>query len=67
MKLSDNDKTQLYKIEWEGSILDAIDSGVTHDKFDNEELQQAWKKVEELYDRMFPYTRVIDDALDEVL
>lgn len=67
MNLSDNDKTQLYKIEWEGSILDAIDSGVTHDKFDNEELKQAWKKVEELYDRMFPYTRVIEDALDEVL
>ena len=67
MKLSDNDKTQLYKIEWEGSILDAIDSGVTHDKFDNEELRQAWKKVEELYDKMTPYTYIIDDALDEVL
>ena len=30
MKISDNDKELLSKVEWEGSILAAIDSGVNY-------------------------------------
>lgn len=67
MKISDNDKELLSKVEWEGSILAAIDSGVRHEDFENQELQNAWRKVEGLYDRMFPYTRVIEEALDFIL
>lgn len=67
MKISDNDKELLHSIEWEGSILAAIDSGVKHEDFENQELQNAWRKVEELYDQMFPYTRVIEEALDSIL
>lgn len=67
MKISDNDKELLSKVEWEGSILAAIDSGVKHEDFESQELKNAWKKVEEFYDRMFPYTRVIDEALDSIL
>lgn len=67
MELSNTDRDQLYKVEWEGSILDAIDSGVTHTKFDSKELQQAWKNVEELYAKMTPDIDIIDRALDEVL
>jgi len=67
MKISDNDKELLSKVEWEGSILAAIDSGVKHEDFESQELKNAWKKVEEFYDRMFPYTRVIEEALDSIL
>ena len=67
MKISDNDKELLSKVEWEGSILAAIDSGVNHEDFESQELKNAWKKVEEFYDRMFPYTRVIEEALDSIL
>lgn len=67
MKISDNDKELLSKVEWEGSILAAIDSGVKHEDFESQELKNAWKKVEGFYDRMFPYTRVIEEALDSIL
>ncbi len=66
MELSSNDKDQLSKVEWEGSVLDAIDAGVTHDDFDNEELQQAWKNIEDLYAKMTPHLNTIEDALGEM-
>ena len=67
MKISEHDKELLGKVEWEGSILAAIDSGVKHEEFENQELKNAWKKVEELYDQMTPHTILIDDALDSIL
>lgn len=67
MELSSTDRDQLHKIDWEGSILAAIDSGVNHTDFDNKELQQAWKNIEELYAKMTPYIGIIDCALDEAL
>ncbi len=67
MKISEHDKELLEKVEWEGSILAAIDSGVKHEDFENQELQNAWRKVAGLYDRMFPYNRVIEEALDSIL
>ena len=67
MKISEHDKELLEKVEWEGGILDAIDYGVRHEDFESQELKNAWKKVEEFYDRMFPYTRVIEEALDYII
>lgn len=63
---TEKDIATLNKIEWEGGVLEALDYGIKSDDFDNMELRQVWKELEEHRKEIEKLSPVVDNAIDEV-
>lgn len=63
---TEKDIATLNKIEWEGGVLEALYYGIKSDDFDNMELRQAWKELEEHNKEIEKLSPVVDNAIDEV-
>jgi hypothetical protein len=52
------------KIEWEGGIMEALDYGIRSGDMPDDELRDAWDKLEKAHAAMAPLVAFVEDLLD---